>query len=199
MALTVTVRSLLSAAECEAAVSRMDAAMAAPAQEYSATLPGWTPCPLLTAARERGVLPAPWPGGCGTMLAMPDGDLPWAARAWAAMRSAARIIGAVLGDPEDGEDVGGLQRQILGVRYAQGAWLPEHTDTSDGFRARAVGKVSATIRLAGPQTVAWGWMDVPALNVGDLVAFAGWRPHYVPPAPETRYSAVLSAVGPPWR
>ena len=199
MALTVTIRTLLSEAECEATVARLEAAMVAPAREYAPALPGWTPCPLLTAPRERGVPPSPWLGGCGTMLAMPDADLPWAGRAWDALRAAAPVLGAVLDDADAGEDVAGLQRHIVGVRYAAGAWLPEHTDTSDGFRARAVGKVSATIRLCGPQTVSWGWMDVPALERGDMVAFASWRPHYVPPAPAPRYSAILTASGPPWR
>ena len=211
MALTVTIRSLLSEAECEATAARMDAAMAdvAPIEYRRDNLAPWTP--YLTCQTQRDRLHyLDQPGGWGTTVAMPYGDVPWGERVRHALLRAAAILGVDLGPAPvalfaDDEPIyqllgeQGLERYIQAIRYPPGAWLEEHRDTPTTFRVLEPIKLSATIRLSGPQTVAWGWMDVPALGLGDFVAYAGWRPHYVPPSPRWRYSAVLSAVGPPWR
>ena len=211
MALTVTVRSLLSEAECRATAELMDAAMerAEPIEYRRDNLAPWQP--YLTCQTQRDRLHyLDQPGGWGTTVAIPYGEVAWGARARDVLLTAARMLGIDLSDRPVAWRAGdhppgllhgeqGLERYIQAIRYPCGAWLEEHRDTPTSFRVCEPIKISATVRLSGPQTVAWGWMDVPALNVGDMVAYAGWRPHYVPPSQETRHSAVLSALGPPWR
>ncbi|MDE2906664.1 MAG: hypothetical protein OXQ28_11340, partial [Acidobacteriota bacterium] len=167
MALIVVVHGLLSAGECTSAAARIDQAMAGQLAEYVSGTGTGTVCRLGTAPRDSGAWAADPAGGYGRMVALSDRDLPWAPRTWAALLECARIMGIAVGGADPGEDVVGLQDRVLGIRYTPGAWLPEHSDTTDGFRARQVGKVSATVRLAGPQTVSWGWLDPPDLEIGD--------------------------------
>ncbi|MDE2906665.1 MAG: hypothetical protein OXQ28_11345 [Acidobacteriota bacterium] len=212
MALSVVVRGLLSAQECADTARRMDAGglVAAPIEYRRENLEAWRP--FLTCQTQRDRLHyLDQPGGWGVTLAIPYGDVPWGARARDALLSAARILGLDIdtdrpvaweaGDHPAGLRHGeqGLERYIQAIRYPPGAWLEEHRDTPTSFRVLAPIKISATVRLSGPQTVSWGWMDVPDLELGDMVAYAGWRPHYVAPCAEVRHSAVLSALGPPWR